>query len=309
MRNFESSIVIFSVMLCWASAYVFIKGLPAELSSFGYLALMNGLASLIMVLCFFPRLKKLNRYNAIRGSVLGLLMMLVLLFEKEGIERLTPAAVSVLASLGIVVVPFFVLVFYRRFPSQQQVAAILLILAGILVTNGVSSDDFPLAGTLFMLGDCISMSLYTVVANKFCRNSDPVLLAVTQLLFMAAVAFAFWFAENPRMFLDLEFTRSFLSSLFMLAIFSKAFAYIMLMYGQRYADPINVVVIFALEPVITLLMSICIPKAMGGVEESFTLQAFLGAVLVVLGAIVSGLDIGAIRRRLHGIGRLRDETT
>lgn len=299
MRTFESSIIIFSVMLCWASAYVFIKGLPGNLSSFGYLALMNGMASLIMVLCFFSRLKKLNRYNVLRGGVLGLLMLLVLLFEKAGIERLAPSAASVLASLGIVVVPFFVLVFFRRFPTRQQMAAIILILAGILVTNGVSPDDFPLVGSVFMLCECIAMSLYTVVANKFCQNSDPVLLAVTQLVLMAAVAFVAWFLENPRMFLDLEFTRSFLSSLFMLAIFSKAFAYIMLMYGQKYADPINVVVIFALEPVVTLFMSICIPKAMGGVEESFTLQALLGAILVVLGAIVSGLNFGAIRSRFR----------
>lgn len=299
MKTYESSIVIFSVMLCWASAYVFIKGLPEDLSSFGYLALMNGMASLIMVLCFFSRLRRLDRYNAARGGVLGLLMLLVLLFEKAGIERLAPSAASVLASLGIVVVPFFVLVFYRRFPSRQQLAAIVLILAGILVTNGVSLDDFPLVGSLFMLGECISMSLYTVVANRFCQNSDPVLLAVMQLVLMAAVAFAAWFLENPRMFLDLEFSRRFLSSLFMLAIFSKAFAYIMLMYGQKYADPINVVVIFALEPVVTLFMSICVPKAMGGVEESFTLQALLGALLVVMGAIVSGLNFGIIKEKLR----------
>ncbi|MBQ9616370.1 MAG: DMT family transporter [Selenomonadaceae bacterium] len=300
MRTFESSIIIFSVMLCWASAYVFIKGLPEDLSPFGYLALMNGMAAAIMVLCFFSRLKeRLNRNNAVRGGILGFLGLVVLLFEKAGIERLTPSAASVLASLGIVVVPLFVLLFYHRFPTRQQVAAILLILVGVLVTNGVSPEDFPIVGSLFMLGDCIVMSLYTVIANRFSRQSDPVLLAVNQTVFMALVAFAAWFVENPRMFLDLEFTRSFLSSLFMLAIFTKAFAYIMLMYGQRYADPINVVMIFALEPVVTLLMSVFIPQSMGGVEESFTMQALLGAVLVVLGAIVSGVDVSVIRQRFQ----------
>lgn len=297
MKNFESSIVIFSVMLCWASAYVFIKGLPEDLSSFGYLALMNGLASLILVLCFFPRLKKLNRYNIFQGGVMGFLGIVVLLFEKAGIERLAPSAASVLASLGIVIVPLFVLILYHRFPSRQQTAAIILILSGILVSNGISPADFPMEGSLYMLGDCIVMSMYTVIANRFSRKSDPVLLAVNQTVFMAVVAFIAWFIENPRMFLDIAFADSLLSSLFMLAIFTKAYAYVMLMYGQRYADPINVVVIFALEPVLTLILSILIPQSFGGVEEVFTFQALLGAVLVVLGAGISGLDIDAIRRK------------
>ena len=85
MKKHESNLVVLSVMLCWASAYVFIKGLPPELSDFGYLALMNGIAALILIVIFAKRFRYLNKSNIKHGVILGLLMMLVLMFEKAGV--------------------------------------------------------------------------------------------------------------------------------------------------------------------------------------------------------------------------------
>ncbi|MBR1471084.1 MAG: DMT family transporter [Lachnospiraceae bacterium] len=297
MRKFENNIVIFSVMLCWASAYVFIKGLPEELTDFGYLALMNGIAALILVLLFLPRLAKLTKQTLIHSIVLGLLMTLVLLFEKEGIDRLAPASASVLTSLDIVIVPV-VMMFLLKMPTRSQIIAIVLILTGVLITNGVDPDEFPVAGTLFMLGDCICMSFYNVVSNRYTQEDDPILLAVVQLVVMAIVSMVIWNLESPGQIFMLEYDRSFLSSLFVLAIFTKAFAYIMLMFGEKYGDPVDVVLIFALEPVITLILSVFIPESFGGVEEDFSLRALVGAVVIVIGSMIGNLDWKEVFRRL-----------
>ena len=152
MRKFENNILIFSVMLCWASAYVFIKGLPEELSDFGYLALMNSIAALILLAMFGKRMAGMKRKTLLHSLALAALMTLVLLFEKEGIERLAPASASVLTSLDIVVVPLF-MILLKKYPTRAQVIGIVFILAGVLINNGVGLGDFPLAGTLFMLGD------------------------------------------------------------------------------------------------------------------------------------------------------------
>lgn len=297
MRKFENNILIFSVMLCWASAYVFIKGLPEELSDFGYLALMNSIAALILLAMFGKRMAGMKQKTLLHSLALAALMTLVLLFEKEGIERLAPASASVLTSLDIVVVPLF-MILLKKYPTRAQVIGIVFILAGVLINNGVGLGDFPLAGTLFMLGDCICMSVYTVVSNRFCQEDDPITLAVVQLLFMGVIGMIAWNIESPGMIFRLHYTRSFLSSLFVLAIFTKAYAYIMLMFGEKYGDPVDVVLIFALEPVATLFLSIVIPERFGGVEENFQLHVLIGCAIIVIGSCIANLDWKVIAERL-----------
>lgn len=288
-------------MLCWASAYVFIKGLPPELSDFGYLALMNGIAALILMVIFWRRFRKLNKENIRHGILLGLLMMLVLMFEKAGVDRLTASSASILTSLDILIVPALMLVLYRRRPPKKQMAAIALILVGVLVTHGLSLKDFPIVGTLFMMGDCVCMSLYTIVANRYCKRDDAILLAVNQIVTMAVVAMIIWTIQEPGMIFRLHYTPALASSLFVLALFTKAYAYIILMFGQAYADPVDVVIIFALEPVATMILAVLIPSAFGGVEESFSVTTLLGALLIAIGATIGEIDLKRLVKRFGGL--------
>ena len=303
MNKHESNIVVFSVMLCWASAYVFIKGLPPDLSDFGYLALMNGIAAVILAIFFFPKFRKLNKSNIVHGIILGLLMTLVLVFEKQGVDRLTASSASILTSLDIIIVPFFTFIIHRKIPQKRQLLAISIILTGVLVTNGFSFKDFPIVGTIFMLADCMCMSLYTVVANMYCKNDDAILLAVNQIIVMAVVAMIVWTIEEPGMIFKLNYTPTLASSLFVLAFFTKAYAYILLMYGEAYAEPVDVVIIFALEPVVTMFLAVCIPSAFGGVEENFSVMTLVGALLIAVGAVIAELNYGRIFQRLRRIRR------
>lgn len=79
------------------------------------------------------------------------------------------------------------------------------------------------------------------------------------------------------------------SNLFVLAFFTKAFAYIVLMYAQKYTDAVNVTVIASTEPVVTLLLACVLPSAYGG-SHSLHASTVAGAVLIALGAVVAGLS-------------------
>ena len=57
MSKMESNILLFSITLCWAASYIFIKNLPENFSSYAYLALTTGIAAAIMAVIFWKQLK------------------------------------------------------------------------------------------------------------------------------------------------------------------------------------------------------------------------------------------------------------
>ena len=98
-----------------------------------------------------------------------------------------------------------------------------------------------------------------------------------------------WLIEEPQTFASIEYTRELLSSVFILAFFAKAYAYIMLMYSQRYTSPVSVTIIASTEPIVTLLLALLIPASFGA-KEVFHLESLLGAMFIMAGAIVAGTN-------------------
>lgn len=288
MTKTENNILLFSITLCWAASYIFIKNLPETLSSYAYLTLTTGIAAILMVLIFFRRLKELRRSTWAKGFLLSAILSVNLLTERLGIARLSSANASFLSALTIILVPLLLL-FFRQRPTRNHAAGAAVIVIGLAVSSGFHIAGFYSVGTFYMLGTCISSAVYTIAVDRFSKEEDPLLLCVAQMILTAAIGYALWFREDPYTLLHIAYTREMLSNLFVLAFFTKAFAYIVLMYAQKYTDAVNVTVIASTELVVTLLLACVLPSAYGG-SHSLRASAVVGAVLIALGAVVAGLS-------------------
>lgn len=303
MTKKECNIMLFSITLCWASSYIFIKDLPADMSSYAYLTLTAGIAGIILLVVFHRALKTLDRMTVLRSAILAALVAGNMLMEKKGLEYIPSSTASFLASLNIIIVPV-ILLMLRKFPTKNNIAGILIILAGLFVSDGISLSGSSAVGTLYMTGACVLMSLYTIVAADFSKKSNPLVLSVLQICFSAVIGFGLWFLEDPGTFAHVTWSNRMLSSIFILAFFSKAYAYIMLMYGEKYADAISVTVIASTEPVVTLTLALLIPNAQGD-TEAFSVKALIGAVVIAVGAFVAGSDF-LDRKKINMAGKVTD---
>ena len=288
MTRAESNIVLFSITLCWASSYIFIKNLPPNLSSFAYMTMTSGLAGIILVIVFFKRLRELNWKLLLRSLVMAVVICANMIFERLGIAGLAASMASFIASLTIVFVPLFMLLL-KHMPTKNNVLGIVVILSGLVLTSGVYAGNALEAGAIYMVIACIFMALYIIIVDSFTKQFDPLLLGMGQMFFTTLLAFALWCLEEPRTFFALTYTREMLANIFLLAFFARAYAYIMLMYAQKYANPISVTVIASTEPVVTMALAILIPGTYG-VGERFALPRLIGAGFIVAGAIIAGSD-------------------
>jgi len=151
-----------------------------------------------------------------------------------------------------------------------------------------------------MLG-CLCSAVYIISADRFTKSENPLLIGVVQMVFTAIFGFALWLFEEPTTFLSVNYTKELLSSIFILAFFTKAYAYILLMFSQKYADPMRVTIIAATEPVVTLMLAVLLPSAYGA-SEKFNIFSLFGAVVIAIGAVVAGSDFMKSRKKVKAVG-------
>ena len=299
MTKTENNILLFSITLCWASSYIFIKSLPPDLSSFAYLTLTTGIAAVVLVVVFWKRLKEV-KFSTIKSSaILSLLLTVNLLVEKQGISLLPASNASFLAALTILVVPLIMLLL-RRKPTVNNIAGAGIIVLGLCLTNRFALSAFINTGTLFMMLGCVTSAFYIISADRFTKRENPLLIGVVQMIITALTGFVLWMFEEPTTFLSVNYTRELLSSIFILAFFTKAYAYIILMFSQKYADPMSVTIIASTEPVVTLTLAVLIPAAFGS-AETFNIFSLIGALIIACGAVVAGSNFIKTRKKPKGV--------
>ena len=239
-----------------------------------------------MLIVFFNRLRDFNKKVLHRSSIMAVILCVNLIFERLGIASIPASTASFIAALTIVFVPLLLL-FFKKLPSKNNLLGITIILIGLGLSSGVGIGQPMETGILYMLLACFFMAVYIICTDRFTKDYDPLLLGVGQMFFTALFAFILWSFEEPRTFFSLTYSNTLLANIFMLAFFSKAYAYIMLMYSQKYANPLSVAIIASTEPIVTMVLAILIPSTFG-LTESFTLIKLIGAVFIAGGAICAG---------------------
>lgn len=284
MSRTENNILLFSITLCWAAAYIFIKELPSTLSDFAYLTMTCGIAAVLLTVIFWKKFRQVTKSLMLKSALPAVILTINLLFDKLGIDNLPSSMSSVFASSSILIVPV-IMILMKKFPTRNNLVGAVVIMLGILTTNGFDHTSLFTPGAGFMFLSALTASCYTIIVDRISKEEDPLLLSTMQMWISAIISFVIWFMEEPSTFASLEYTNEMLSSIFILAFFAKAYAYVALMYSQKYSDPISVTIIGSTEPVVTLVLAVLIPSAFG---ERFTVTAVIGALIIMAGAVISG---------------------
>jgi drug/metabolite transporter (DMT)-like permease len=248
----------------------------------------TGIASIILALVFYKKLKGLDKRTLQKSFILAAIICGNLIFERLGVSQLSASTASFIASLNIVFVPLLMLAFKRKL-TLNNVAGIIFILMGLIFTSGIKLVDSVNYGFLEMTTGCLIMAIYIISVDNFTKICDPLMLGIGQMFFTAIIGFIFWFVQQPKTFFSLTYTNELLANIFLLAFFAKAYAYIMLMYSQKYANPISVTVMSSMEPVVTMVLALLIPNTFGR-TEMITSAKLVGAAFIVVGALCAGTN-------------------
>jgi drug/metabolite transporter (DMT)-like permease len=246
------------------------------------IALRFIIASVLLLAVFAKKFKK-DKALLSAGLLIGFVLAVSFIIQTVGLKYTTASNNAFLTSVYVILVPLAAYFITGRRPDKYNLAAALLVIAGIFLLT-VNFSDFSLGRTVTFKGDMltlISAAFYGVEVSLvayYSRKFDPVLLAVIQIIFVAlfSSASALIF-EGPHFII----TRNGVFILLYLSVLSTALCLLLQNIAQKYTSPTHAGILMSLESVFGTLMGVLI------LHERITSQMFAGFFIIFIALIVA----------------------
>ena len=279
MKSIQAEIYLLIIVIIWGSTFALIKGVIDTIPPYTYLAYRFLLASLILVVIFWKRLKKLNIIVLKKGSLIGIFLFLGYTLQTVGIKYTTATKAGFITGLSVVLVPIISHFFIKDKVSRNSVIGVVLAFIGLWFLNYSGSFSFNLGDFLVLLC-AFSFAMHIISVGLFSKKLDYVLLAITQItvVFVLSLLMALIF-ERPA--IHLSYSSYIWWSIVITGIFATALAFYMQNRFQRYSTATKTAIIFSGEPISAAMFAYLL------LGEKVGLIAWAGGLLIIFGMIIS----------------------
>ena len=314
MNKIEANISLFAITFFASIQYVFLAGVPADLSHFAFMCITNLIGFLMTFAFFFGELFRLDAKQVIQSSMLSLELIGFNFFMLIGVKNLDPSVVAAVISSYFVFILIFESALKRKWPEKISIISVFAVLAGLLLMINANIKSLLNIHILYLIISNVFFAVYVMSVGSYASSSNPSILAMGQMFFCFIFALILWIFEA--VFTDIKLniptSREFWVGVIYISFFIRGIYGIIQVYAQRYVSPLNTSLIFSSEIVMTMLVSPVISKMFGTAVEAVTPLKIIGSILIVLGIIIiePGFleKIGSILRRSINFSRLNKNT-
>ncbi len=274
-------------MLFWGISFVWTKQLlNVGFPVFTIICLRLILASVIFVSLFAlqHKLEKIQKGDWRYFLLLAFFEpFLYFIGEEYGLQHVSASFASVIISL-IPIVVSFTMYFVEgvKITKHLMVGILVSVLGIVLMTFGPdSSVDVSVRGLLWLLLALASAGGYSVLLVRLVHKYSPITVTTYQNLLAIPLYLPFVSIFDLKQWDTIVWTGSAWLNLLCLAVLCSAGSYMLYSYAVQKIAITKLSVCTNAIPIITILFA----SLMG--LESFTIQKFIGILVVVLGVIVS----------------------
>ncbi len=283
------------VTIIWGGSFVVMKSSVDKVPP-GYLLAIRFTAAAVAMMAAFPKsLRRLNKESLHNGILVGIILELSYLFQTYGIKYTTASKNAFITALYVILVPFLSWTVNGKKPGINNLLAAVLAIAGLglLTLRGVTAVNF---GDFLTFLCSISFTVHLVLAERYTKNQDPILLATLQVAVVAALnwilapfldgfqAFSFEMLRDKALVLGILY----------LAIFCTMAAYAIQMAGQKILSANASSLLLSLEAVFGTIFSVIFLK------EVLTGKMIVGCVLMFFALVISGIRFETHGKEVHG---------
>ena len=294
-RQIKADLSLLGMTAIWGLSFPLMKNVLEHIPSFPYLSLRFLIATLVLVILFFGRLRKINGRTAIVGCLIGFLMFGGMALQVCGLYYTSASNSAFITGMNVVFVPIVSSLLLRKKPDISSVFGVILAFGGLFFLTGGLDFNFNL-GDLLTLLCAICWTFQIIYIDKYTNEMDPVLLCILQIAFSTLLYFGVWGGINPG---PITLDSTVMVVLLVTGVLGTALAFAVQTSVQRFTSPTHTALILTAEPVFGALFAATIPNS-AGVTETLKLHTLAGCLLILGGMLICELKVvEKLSGRLH----------
>lgn len=286
-KSLASELGLLFITIIWGSAFVVVKNTTALVPTSYIIAIRFGLAAILMLIFFFPRIKKLDFHSVKHGAILAVLLYVAYYVQTIGVKYTTAGNNAFLTAIYVVVVPFLYWIIRNEKPDAYNILSAFICIAGIGLLSLHAGFSINIGDTLSLLSG-VTFAAQIVGISILTEKSDPILLSFTQFVFTAIISLAVALCTES---FPAQLASETVWSLLYISIFSTLIALVMQTVCQKYVPPAKASLIMSLESLFGSLFGIVF------LNETLTLKTFGGFLLIFVAILISETKLSFLKAK------------
>jgi len=280
-KSLKADLALLVVTIFWGAGFPATKIAIQTITPFYHIGLRFLIASALLALLFYKKLRLLNREIIKPALVLSSLLFATYAFQTVGIQYTTASKSGFFSCLAVLAVPFFSIFYLKTRLEFKSIISALSATLGLFLLSYTGGDfNFNIGDFLTILCS-VAYAWQLLFTGTYVQKHDPTLLSIVQLFFVAiyGIAFAIVFEPVPSGISMPSFW-----SLMFSAVFCTAFAFWMQTTMQKFTSASHIALIFTMEPVFGALTSYLV------LGEILGPLGILGGVFIIAAMLITELE-------------------
>ncbi|MCE5260197.1 MAG: DMT family transporter [Chloroflexi bacterium] len=279
-RQIKADLALLLMTLIWGSTFVMVKDAVSAYPVFPFLAIRFAMATAVLLIVGFKRLRTLTWRKLGAGIVVGLALFAGYSFQTIGLRYTSASKAGFITGLSVILVPLLSMLFYKHKLAKTTLIGVVLAVLGLAALTLDEQANIN-SGDLIVLGCALAYALHIISIGAFAPRMDPLLLSVIQLATVAVASTAASFitgvgfpAPTGQVWFATAFT----------GLLATALAFGVQTAAQRFTTPTHTALIFVAEPVFAAIFGVLFAG------DQLTARVLAGGILIVLGMIISEVN-------------------
>jgi len=263
------------IAFIWGSTFPIIKETLLFVDPLSFLFLRFLIASIIILPLI---IRKINRYLAIYGSIVGITLFFGYLTQTVGLEYTTPSMSGLITGLYVILTPILSIFFLKRKMVKTEIILATTAFLGVALMS-LSSSSGELIGNILTLFCAISYASQIVLTEKYLKDGDALQFTFYQLLMVAILSLVF----HPQVifsFTKMEIPYVMFSVLFN-AVLGSALAIFVMSVAIKNTNSYISALILISEPLFAVLISTLVFR------YPINVQTIIGGSLILVSMAIA----------------------
>lgn len=276
-KSLYADLSLLLVAIIWGSGFVVTKNALDHVTSYQLLAFRFTIATIVLALVFFKKIKKATLKDVKAGMLVGLFLFGGFATQTVGLNYTSVGKQAFITATNVVMVPFIYWAISKKKPDNYDIFGAILCFVGI----GVLSLDGNLSinyGDFLTLICSVFFALHISSVGYFAKDADPFVLTVVQFATAALLSIISVFIFESG---SVEIHQEAIIPILYLGLFSTLLAFLIQNVAQKYTTSTHAAIILSLEAVFGSLLALIFLK------EPFTFRFLIGCFAILISVITS----------------------